>query len=1182
MREVIPHCPVHADVPLVPRRRGWECPVCRNKVLSFREWPRPEVPSEQPAEGERQHRQLPWLVASPLVRCRDEPLSPVVRRELTATAAFATLRLAVALMLAEARHVGDGDRELAAALGGLALPGWRPWLDLGELLARRARSRSTLFPHLAAGWALLAATGSLQLLRGASRRRAGSEEGEDLDPATVERLAATLFGGEGVRLVRVLDRDPARAVSLHGAWPGEPCSPEDLAAAGELPNSCSVLALGERWLLPLEPFVISGPVSTDPDGTLAGEPALLLVMATEEGGFYQGLAHRHRHEVAWNEPSGWPAQGARRPAGALSRQQAADSAAALARQRTRQVREQPWHRGPLCPRPEIEAPLCAALGQPGRAVIVGGEAGCGKTVLLASLAMHLLGEAPGAERSSHLAALVTGSAAEPDVVALASGAGVWSREPGETASRTLARVVAAALGVPGDDSPRLATLIARLGASAALDRKLGRKVWLLLDGVDESEDGAALLGAIDSALPCLVTYPWLRLVLTLDVVTCRRLASPPDGSGLRLENERLVHTFAGGADGVLRRWLQLGPLPSEAATETVFGGRQQADPGRSCPLPLALLAASTRLALSHPLRLHLFHDSQHWVATGPADLDLHVMMAGWWVRRAEALGLPIGELASRMWSARTPGLTLAQVWRWWDEWCSGEGERTAAGAAAPCPPETLIEDRVLVVPGSGLSWPPRGDTLLAPVHVVASEALLWLGARSELAGRALPSGRELGSWIEGDAGRGSLRHELACLLAGLASRLLAVGEHRVLDVLLHAGDRELAAWVLSGALPAAARSEIVREHWLAAATGGVEVARRLARACVIAGIEPAAEVALVGFLHRVHAALVHHLPDEPAPRLLRARAASTRACLAGGPWLALPLLREARDDLRAIRRRWPACPGVAETLLTVLLPLGEITAVAGFAGEAEDALRETLLLARAGLAEEPARADLRRTLAEALVTLAELALASRRSVEAERLLREATTLASQLRARDPSGAGTRRLWGRVLLASGRAAVGQHRLPQAWTLSEEAVATLRTLAEAARAVVARIEYARAALAFAALAMEEQQERVARGTLDEAARVLDEPPPGCDDPVHELCRAELAVGQAALARDAEMRGEHLHRARRLLEPLVAAAVDLPRLAPLWREATLRLGEAEGERKHDEATHPAGGGAGKLSSS
>lgn len=1163
MREIAPHCPVHADVPLLPRRRGWECPVCKKRVLSFRQWPRPEEPTVLPPEIDSAHCLLPWLVAFPLAQAREEHLPQAARREFTLMAAFAALRLAVALLLAETRQSGEGDRELAAAMGRLALPGWRPWLELGELLARRARNRSTLFPHLLAGWALLAATHSLPVLRAPSQRRIdGGEGGVDLDLPTVERIAATLFGGEGVRVVRVTTRDPARGLILSGKSTGGNYSVGDLVTASELSAADSVLALGDRWVLPLEPFLIPGEMATNPDGTMTGEPALLLVMATEGGGVFQGLGLPVRHQLAWDEPSGWPSRGGRRPVTLLSREQAAASASAVARQRVQKVREQPWHLGPLQPRPDVEAVLHTVLGQPGRALIVGGEAGCGKTVLLARLATHLLGEVSPAERSPHLAALVSGSAAEPDVVALVSGAGVWARLPGESGSRALARAVATAMGAPGDESPRLDALFDHIGASAILDRRLGRKVWLLLDAPDESEDGEALVAAIDSALPCLVTYPWLRLLLTLDLVTCRRLANPPPGSGFRFEHVRFFHSFADPESGVPRQWLQLGPLAGEMATEAAFADRQQADPSRSCPLPLTLLAASTRQALAHPLRLQLFHDSHHWVATGPADLDPQVMMAGWWVRRAEALGLPIAELARRMWEARTPGLTLAEIWRWWDEWCAGEKERAAATAVSTSPPEALIEEAVLHSPSMAFFWPPRGDTLFGPGHVLSAEAFLWLGARGELGGRALPAGRELASWIERGDGRWSLRHELASLLSGLAARLAAVGEQQAFDVFLHAKDPELAAWALSGALSASAGLEELREHWLVAAAENVEAARRLARASVIAGVEPRVEGTAAWFLHRLHSALAQHLPDDPSPRLMRATAALSCARAAAGPWAALPLLREARNDLKAVHARWPAQDGVAPLLLPVLGELGESVFMTGHTGEAEAVLRQALLMVRTQLAIEPTQPEQRRCLVAVLVTLAELATGAGRNVEAERLLTEATTRLGQLRSRDAASFEHRRLWGRVLLASGLAALGQHRLPQARALCEEAVATLRTLAEAPEAVAGRIEYVRAAMAYAALAMDDQQERVARETLEEAARVMKGPQPGCDDPIHQLCRAELVARMASFARDAVERQEHLELSRRLLEPLVAAAFDLPRLAPLWREVTQRLREVGGE--------------------
>ena len=134
-----------------------------------------------------------------------------------------------------------------------------------------------------------------------------------------------------------------------------------------------------------------------------------------------------------------------------------------------------------------------------------GEAGAGKTMVLARLAMHLLGEAEGDELSPALAGLATSPPGNPDVVVLVSGPGAWAAVSTDAGSHVLAQAVARALGLQEERFARLEEILACLAASGVEDRRLGRKVWLLLDGPDESEHGETILAALDSALPCLAT-----------------------------------------------------------------------------------------------------------------------------------------------------------------------------------------------------------------------------------------------------------------------------------------------------------------------------------------------------------------------------------------------------------------------------------------------------------------------------------------------------------------------------------------------------------------------------------------------------------------------------------------------------------------------------------------------------
>ncbi len=1155
--DLVPHCPVHPDVPLEPRRRGWCCPTCARRVLSFRQWPRPPI-VPQPGTPNDGLTRLPWLVATPLARARDASRPDEERQDHARAAAFATVRLAALLLLAEARAAGEGSVELAAPLGRLALPGWRPWIDLAQHLALGARRRSTRFGHLLAGWALLSATGGLDLLR-AMMPAAGSNTTarREIELPTVERIAATLLGGDGPTLLRAVDTDGAWAIPLHGVadggcWRAAP-GPDPAA----MPPGCRVVATGEDGVLPLEPFLIPGELAPGGEGTFMGEPALGLLVATADGGLYQGLGAPARRHHPWEIQERRPTAAPKAAGARLSRQEAAAAAAALTRRRLAAIRARPWHVGPLLPRSAVEERLTVALRRPGRGIVVAGEGGAGKTVLLARLAAHLLGDTPNGEQSPSLASLASGPTDDPDVVALVSGPGIWARVGSESGRQTLSRVVARALGAGGSEPGGLEELWASLGASAAADRRLGRKVWLLLDGLDEDEHGAELLAALDTALPELATYPWLRLVVSLDVATCRQMTTRGEGSAAWFESARFLEGFVDPATAEHRCWLELPPLSPSDEAPRFFAARQRADPARACPLPYSLLPPAACAAVASPLRLQLFHESHRWLAAPPGEMTLHALMAGFSVRHGEAAGHPVTELAARLWAARAPGLPRAEVWAWTESWLEGLADPSLH--AARCNPvEALLEGGVLVPPEPDSEWPPPPDARAHTPHPLVTEALLWLAAQSGGDANLMARSETLAACLALPPGRWSLRHELAGMLRGLAARLAEAGEIAALDPLLRAGESHVAVVALSGALSVAADRTLDLGSWIEAAAHDCEACLRLLRACSTAGLGEGPVDPVTSFRDRLLEAAVAHLPLDPTwgRRLAAARlAAAGRAASAS---TALRLLRDARSRLEAVGARWPATPDTLALLAEVLVRLGDLAATLGHASEAEAALRRGVPLVRMRLAAEPGQTEARRSLAASLVTLSTLAAGAGREVEAERLLSEATALVSALCAAEPERTDHRRLWGRLLHASGVAARAQHRLQRAWNLLEEALATLGTLTGPPAAGSLQLEYARAVADFAELAAAERESQAARAALEEGLRVLDSGDASGRDPALSIGEAELAARLAGLARDRDEELTLWQRAHDLLEPLSGQEDAPPRAQALWGRVCQRRRE------------------------
>ncbi|HNX48922.1 MAG TPA: hypothetical protein PLS53_00640 [Thermoanaerobaculaceae bacterium] len=1180
MSDVVPHCPVHPDVPLEPRRRGWTCPACERRVLTYRQWPRAETHLEVAADqGDPVLERLPWLIAPRLAVARDLTQPPAARLDHALEAAFGAIRLAALLLLAAARQAGKADHELAGALGRLTLPGWRSWVLLGDhlggeggLLAGDAWSAGlgTAWRQLAAAGGVLARLLEVTTAPAVVRDADGEPDASWLRTAAdAEQVVATLFGPDTPRLLRVVEGgEPCRVISLHGIHADLLFKVEASEAVPARHGAGTVFAVLGDVTIPLEPFLLASEMMTVVrPGVLQGDPAVALLLPTADGAHYQGCGAPTWRAMDWGHLATWLSESGGLEPDPVRRQQVAVPAAIRASRAIERLRRLPWHAGSFLSRPGLEESFAAALRRPGHAVLVVGEAGAGKTVLLARLAAHLLGEAQDDELSPALSALATNPPGDPDVVALVSGPGAWRAEAGDTGARILVSAVAAALGIRDPRQERLDDLLAGLAESGADDRRLGRKVWLLLDGPDESEHGEAILAALDSALGCLASYPWLRLAVTLDVRTWRGGVGSSGQRRVCFENVRALYDFADPRSDRRRPFLEVPGLDPERELPAWFEHRQRVDPARASPVPFALLPDQLRNGLHSPLQVQLFHESGRWFAEpAPAD-DAQRRMIGFLLRRSESEGWSLSDLAAALVRARAPGVPLTWIWEQWQAWAGVSGAGGPTVAAGPSPIERLISNGLVQVP-ERMSWPPDQADLLLFAHPLMAESLICWELLRRLPPGDQPGAGDLLDGLELAPGRWSLRSELAGALADLAARLVEADTVARLDILLTGGDAELAAQALAGALAAAfagAAKNACLERWLAATRGSPEVARRLNHAFILAGLPRPLDAAAASFRIEVRQALVAHVPDEPGRHQALVSALAARAVREADPAAVLRDLRAAREHLATLRRRWPARPGLAELSAAVLPWLGEAAATLGHTGEAEVVLRAALPIVRARVAGDPSGGRAERCLAMTLVTLADLALSAARPVEGEHRLEEAAALVARLRASEPSDREVQRLWGRVALVAGRLAQAQHRLNHAWELLEEATARLRPLVRPPRHGWAALDFGLAVMRFADLAGEEKRHAMARTVLEDGVQVL--APPVCDpgDPALALVGAELCWRLAGLAYHADEERDLVLRCVRLLQPRAGDADAPPRWAVLWRsvnDAVRERGWAEPE--------------------
>ena len=102
-----------------------------------------------------------------------------------------------------------------------------------------------------------------------------------------------------------------------------------------------------------------------------------------------------------------------------------------------------------------------------------------------------------------------------DVVIFLSGRAAYAGDAGRPGRELLCDAVMQRAGVRPGVFADLADFAARLGDSMGDDLEPGRRVWLVLDALNEADRYADLVTALDAFLPAVERHPWLRLLISL-------------------------------------------------------------------------------------------------------------------------------------------------------------------------------------------------------------------------------------------------------------------------------------------------------------------------------------------------------------------------------------------------------------------------------------------------------------------------------------------------------------------------------------------------------------------------------------------------------------------------------------------------------------------------------------------
>ena len=1240
----MPACPYCSNELTALRRGGFLCEECERRydgAVASMARPAGIVPQwDDPA--------MPFAIAAPLARAHDPRVSLTARLESATFAAYQAVRLTGTLLLGDYLSSTAVSRKIGVAARALRSPDWWAWTVLSNQVCRFFAGdldvppdREPSFPKLVTGWrsvnrksAVKKDTKWATLLDGLEGREGQATSAndalwrarEDIDElrrrgegatdearlarllAVVEATIARLFPKDAIEILRLVDRagKAVRLARLHGAhidgrFPLEIRSEE----WGEPFRTTPVVAITEGATVPVSPLLLR----LDPEtrsSAFAGGGGMLERMSVDRTGRTASLGGRS------------PAP--RIVASGLSAMRARGIDTTVAPADVALITLIPWATaatdaliGTLAPdalgdrhvhRGGIDDVAESALNAPGRALLVVGGPGSGKTHLAARLAGRAarLGPAPTAREAplvlpaSDLVMFVSGRASLQD----------GARAPGELLARALCR----AAGVREDAYPTAGGL---LDAIARGDGPDGRRAIVVLDAVDEVDDVPGMLGALDDLVATVATHSFVRLVITMREGTAR-------GARALANAHLLLHFHERGAGGLVP-WLALRPFDDDEASRA-YGAI-----ARATALPWTALPPRTRRILSTPLWLSLYRE----LPTQPADLDEGALLDA---------HLAAESAKSRRFAESAPALaaTIASSRRD-DALDPARSEPAAAlvalGVMAPPPDDgrpvgiaTYVRGVVLeelVARALGVGDPPSGEVLARLATETSPEALPhrpFVRAATRLCARLAIEGQGTAlawlltapgaggtlllsalvalstAWVEPDGGP-AVRAVLDALAetAGepvYADRLVPVA--RVASRVLASRGDEAAARAVEGLALRTLRARSALEpeseqlardlaaslgtmSRLARRAGRPDESRKLANEALavvraLASMNPAdperrAEVvvSLLAAANASHdraprderrllgeAELITRGPENDALAILRADVLDVladRAIETGEPRVALQVVAEALPLRHRLAATVPHDDRLAQLAATARRA-GEARIAAGDPSAAARHLEDAIATLRGVIAREPYFLTAHRDLYRSLGLLGELARSAGNRDDASRLLEEALEGLSWLVAGSPS-AQVRADLAQVLHMSGELALLEGKRGRARKL-------LMACIEQTRAIPGLDHTLSSALAaLGHVARAEGRHGEARGHYAEAIHLAAPRVAEGSNEDRVVALADLYLSASLVEADSAGKKRLLGQVRELLAPLRARAEAGSKLARLLDIAERALSEA-----------------------